>query len=46
VIDACIAWLLGHPLEGVAALALLAVAISVIAIPRLHEVTDHGHPRC
>jgi hypothetical protein len=46
MIDGAIAWLLSHPLEGVAVLVVFAVVISLILIPRIHEVTDHGHPRC
>lgn len=46
MMDGAIGWLLGNPLQGVAALAGLAVLVGLIFVPRLHDIADHGHPRC
>ena len=46
MIDGALGWLLTHPLQGVGVLVVIAVAIALLAIPRIHEVTDHGPPRC
>jgi hypothetical protein len=46
MIDGTIAWMLSHPLQGVGLLVVFAVVVSLALIPRIHEVTDHGHPRC
>jgi hypothetical protein len=46
MVDAVVAWLLAHPLQGVGVLALMAILIGVVFIPRVHEIARHGHPRC
>lgn len=46
MIEAAITWVMHHPLEGVAVLAVLSVVIGLVLVPGLHEVTDHGHPKC
>jgi hypothetical protein len=46
MVDIAIAWLLAHPLEGVGALALLSVVTGLLLVPRIHEIAQHGHPRC
>ena len=45
MIDVAVAWLLANPLQGVAALAALGIAVGLVLVPALHEVTGHGHPR-
>ena len=45
MIEVVVAWLLANPLEGVAALAVLGIAVGLLLVPALHEVTGHGHPR-
>ena len=46
MLDVAIAWLLAHPLESVGGLAVLSGLIGGLLIPRVHELADHGHPRC
>jgi hypothetical protein len=46
MLDFAITWLLGHPLEGVAVLAGISIAAGVFLVPRVHEISTHGHPRC
>jgi hypothetical protein len=46
MVDTVIGWLQAHPLEGVGALVVFAVVISLVLVPRVHEVARHGHPRC
>ena len=46
MIDDMIAWLMAHPLEGVGGLALLSIGFGLLLIPRVHEIAQHGHPRC
>ncbi len=45
MIDVAVAWLLANPLQGVAALAALGIAVGLLLVPALHELTGHGHPR-
>jgi hypothetical protein len=30
----------------VAVLAIASIVIGLVLVPGLHEVTDHGHPKC
>ncbi len=46
MIDTAIAWLMAHPLQGVGGLAVLSIIVGLVLVPRVHEITDHGHPRC
>jgi hypothetical protein len=39
-------WALHNPLQCVAVLAGVSVLIGLFLVPRLREITDHGHPRC
>ena len=45
VISVAVAWLLANPLQGVAALAAVGIAVGLLLVPALHEVTGHNHPR-
>ncbi len=45
LIEVAVAWLLANPLQGVAALAGFGIAVGLLLVPALHEVTGHGHPR-
>ena len=40
-----VAWLLANPLQGVAALAAVAVAVGLLLVPARHEFSSHNHPR-
>lgn len=46
MLDVAIAWLLAHPLAGVGGLAVVSALIGLLLVPRMHEIADHGHPRC
>ena len=46
MIDAAIAWLLAHPLEGACGLCVMSVVIGLVLVPSLHDVARHGPPRC
>jgi hypothetical protein len=46
MVDVSIAWICAHPLEGVGLLALLGIFVAAVLVPRVHELADHGHPRC
>jgi hypothetical protein len=46
MIDVVITWMLANPLEAVAALAGLGIAVGLMLVPGLHEITGHNHPRC
>jgi hypothetical protein len=46
LIDDAIVWSLHNPLQCVAALAAGAILIGLMLVPRLHDIADHGHPRC
>lgn len=46
MLDPIIAWLMANPLECVGGLALLSVVVGLVLIPSVHEITQHGHPRC
>ncbi len=46
MIDLAVTWLQAHPLEGVAALASLGIAVALAVIPGLALIERHGHPRC
>ena len=45
VIDVAVAWLMANPLQAVAAMAGVGIAVGLLLVPALHEVTGHGHPR-
>ncbi len=45
MIDHVVTWLLTYPLQGVAVLAFFAAGVGVFLVPRMHELTRHGHPR-
>ena len=45
MIDYVVTWLLAYPLAGVAVLAGLAAGLGVMLLPKMHELTQHGHPR-
>jgi hypothetical protein len=46
VIDLFIAWLIAHPLQGVAAFAGISVAAGLLLVPRSTVLTGNNHPRC
>jgi hypothetical protein len=46
MLDEAIGWCMSHPLECVGGLVIFAVAFALALIPRIHETTSHGHPRC
>jgi hypothetical protein len=46
MIDVVISWMLANPLQGVAALAGLGIAVGLLLVPGLHEITSQNHPRC
>ncbi len=46
MIDIATVWLMAHPLTGVGGLAVLSILIGLVLVPRVHEVVQHGHPRC
>ncbi len=46
MVDHFIVWLMGHPLQGVALLAAIAIATGLLLIPRIEELTGDNHPRC
>jgi hypothetical protein len=39
-------WLCAHPLQFVGGLIAFSGAVGLLLIPKLHELHDHGHPRC
>ena len=45
VIEIAVAWMMTNPLQAVAAMAGLGIAVGLLLVPALHEVTGHGHPR-
>ena len=45
MIDYVVTWLLTYPLQGVVLLALFAAGVGVFLVPKVHELTQHGHPR-
>jgi len=45
MIDVAVAWLQANPLQFVAALAALGIAVGLLLVPAHHEVTGHNHPR-
>ena len=46
MVDRLIEWLIAHPLEGVALLAGLSIAVGLLLVPRFHQLTGNNHPRC
>jgi len=46
MIDACIVWGCAHPLQAVAAMVGLGVAVGLLLINRLQDVIKHDPPRC
>jgi hypothetical protein len=46
MMDVCLLWSLHNPLQCVAGLAGFAILIGVLLVPRLWDITHHGHPRC
>ena len=46
MIEAAITWAMHNPLESVAILAVASIVIGLFLVPGLHEVTNHGHPKC
>ncbi len=46
MIDTVITWMLHNPLQAVGVLAATSVVIGLVLIPRFHEISGHGHPRC
>ncbi len=44
MIEAAVAWLQANPLQGVAALAALGIAVGLLLVPASHEVTGQNHP--
>jgi hypothetical protein len=46
MIDAAITWAMHNPLQSVAVLAGVSIAIGLILVPSMHEVAGHGPPKC
>ncbi len=46
MVDLALLWALHNPLQCVAVLAGLSILIGLFLVPRLREISDHGHPRC
>jgi hypothetical protein len=46
MLDGCVIWSLHNPLQCVAALAGFAILVGLFLVPRLRDISDHGHPRC
>lgn len=46
MVDVIFSWVCAHPLQFVAGLAGLSAWAGLVLIPRVHEINDHGHPRC
>jgi hypothetical protein len=45
MVQTVIDWVCWHPLQSVAGLAAMGIIVGLLAIPGLHELTQHGHPR-
>ena len=46
MVVAVLSWGLNNPLQWVAGLAVGAILVGLLLVPRLHEISRHGHPRC
>jgi|HubBroStandDraft_3_1064219.scaffolds.fasta_scaffold5693469_1 hypothetical protein len=44
--DFAVTWALHNPLPCVGVLVGVSIAIGLLLIPALHDVSGHGHPRC
>ncbi len=46
MLDFAITWALQNPLPCVGLLVGLSVAVGLLLVPSLYEVSGRGHPRC
>jgi hypothetical protein len=46
MIDTVISWAMHNPLQGVAVLAVVSIAVGLILVPSMHEISGHGPPKC